>query len=138
MRFLAMMLAVAVLAGGLAATGGRGAAAASFIDLSTGVAVIMAAESRAPEVRRLRQVPSVGVVRLDTRPVRHLFHDDGLPDPREYRVAASRHAAGIRKLRTALAANPVTRRALERRGIPLDRVVGVRIASDGSLRLYLL
>jgi hypothetical protein len=35
-------------------------------------------------------------------------------------------------------ANPVTRKALERRGISIARVVGVQVSSSGSLRVYLL
>lgn len=133
-----MMLAGAILAAGPAMTGCHKANAASMTNLNTGVAVIMAAGTRAAQIRQLRHVPSVGAVRLDSRPGHNLLRDSSLPDPREFRIAASRHAAGIARLQAALTANPVTRRALERRGIAINRVVGVRIGTNGSLRLYLL
>ena len=104
---------------------------------SDAVPVIMSAGSRAAAVKRLKNVPSVGVVKLATRPSM-LRDDNSGPDYFEIRISASKNAAGIRKLRAALAANPVTRRALERRGVDIGRIVGVRIGSNGSLRVYVL
>ncbi len=104
---------------------------------SDAVPTIMSAGSRAAAVRQLKNVPSVGVVNLAVRP--SILRDDGSsPDYFEIRSSANRNAAGIRKLRAALSANPVTRRALERRGVAIGRVVGVRIGSNGSLRVYVL
>ena len=57
---------------------------------------------------------------------------------RSIRPSRHRNAAGISKLRKALAANPVTRNALAKRGIPIGIVAGVRVSSNGSLRLYVL
>ena len=97
---------------------------------------IMSSGSRAAAVRALRRVPSVGVVNLN---IRHMprFRDSGT-DISEYKVLAGKYRNGIQRLRAALAANPVTRAALDKRGIPLNRVVGVSLSSNGSLRLYLL
>ena len=94
------------------------------------------AARRADAVRKLKQVPSVGVIRLDT--LRHQYlRDDGF-DISELYIYAEKHAAGINRLRAALKANPVTRRALQSRNIPLHRVVGVHIGSNGALRVYIL
>ena len=106
-------------------------------EFSTAQATIMAAGSRANQVRKIRSVPSVGVVNLQGRRV-PMLRDSSLPDPGELRISAARNAAGIRKLRAALRANPVTRKALVSRGVPIDRIVGIRIGSTGSLRVYLL
>jgi hypothetical protein len=119
----------AAIAGGFAMSGsGSG---------YTGVSAIMSAGSRAAAVKRLKVVPSVGVINLNVR-TSILRDSGGGPDYFEIRTSASKNAAGIRKLRAALSANPVTRRALERRGIDIGRIVGVRIGSNGSLRVYVL
>lgn len=94
------------------------------------------AASRASAVRRLKQVSSVGVIRLDTLR-RQYLRDDGF-DISELYIYAEKHAAGINRLRSALKANPVTRRALQPRNIPLHRVIGVQIGSNGALRVYIL
>lgn len=99
-------------------------------------AAIMSAGSRAGTVSRLKAVPSVGVINLNIRRAPR-FNSD-VPDIAEFRVSASKNFSGIKRLRNALAANPVTRRALGSRGISIGRVVGVDISSNGSLRLYVL
>jgi hypothetical protein len=99
-------------------------------------AAIMSAGSRAGAISRLKAVPSVGVINLKIRWV-PTFRSD-VPDVAEYRNSAGKNFSGIKRLRNALAANPVTRRALASRGISIGRVVGVDISSNGSLRLYLL
>jgi hypothetical protein len=99
-------------------------------------AAIMSAGSRAGAIASLKAVPSVGVVNLKIRRV-PTFRSD-MPDVAEYRNSAGKNISGIKRLRNALAANPVTRRALESRGIAIGRVVGVDISSNGSLRLYIL
>jgi hypothetical protein len=106
-------------------------------ELTSAQAVIMAAGSRAAAVRALRKVPSVGVINLNIRRT-PFMRDSSLPEAYEFRGSARRNAAGIAKLRAALKANPVTRRALADHDIPVNRVVGVRIGSNGSLRLYIL
>ena len=99
-------------------------------------AAIMSAGSRAAAISRLKAVPSVGVVNLNIRWV-PTFRSD-MPDVAEYRISAGKNSSGIKRLRNALAANPVTRRALASRGISIGKVVGVDISSNGSLRLYVL
>lgn len=99
-------------------------------------AAIMSAGSKAAAVSRLKSVPSVGVVNLSFRNVPR-FRTNA-PDVSEFKVSASKNFSGIKRLRNALASNPVTRRALGSRGISIGRVVGVDISSNGSLRLYVL
>ena len=99
-------------------------------------AAIMSAGSRAGAVSRLKAVPSVGVINLNIR--RAPRFGSNVPDVAEFRVSASKNFSGIKRLRNALASNPVTRRALAGRGISVGRVVGVDISSNGSLRLYVL
>ena len=85
-------------------------------------AAIMSAGSRVSAISRLKAVPSVGVVNLNIRwvPMRRSV----VPDVAEYRISAGKNFSGIKRLRKALAANPVTRRALAVRGISIGRVVG--------------
>lgn len=99
-------------------------------------AAILSAGSKAAAVSRLKAVPSVGVVNLKIRAVPR-FRSDAT-DVSEYRISAGKNFSGIKRLRNALASNPVTRRALTGRGISIGRVVGVDISSNGSLRLYVL
>ena len=99
-------------------------------------AAIMSAGSRAAVISRLKAVPSVGVVNLNIRWMPTIRSD--MPDVAEYRISAGKNFNGIKRLRNALAANPVTRRALASRGISIGKVVGVDVSSNGSLRLYIL
>jgi hypothetical protein len=99
-------------------------------------AAIISAGSRAGAVSRLKAVPSVGVINLNIRRAPRFSSD--VPDIAEFRVSASKNFSGIKRLRNALASNPVTRRALASRGISIGRIVGVDISSNGSLRLYVL
>jgi hypothetical protein len=99
-------------------------------------AAIMSAGSRAAVISRLKSVPSVGVVNLSFRNVPRFR--TGAPDVSEFKVSARKNFGGIKRLRNALAANPVTRRALAIRGISIGRVVGVDVYSSGSIRLYIL
>lgn len=99
-------------------------------------AAILSAGSRVAAISRLRAVPSVGVVNLNIRTVPRFRSNE--TDVAEYRISAGKNFSGIKRLRNALASNPVTRRALGIRGISIGRVVGVDISSNGSLRLYVL
>ena len=99
-------------------------------------AAIMSAGSKAAAISRLESVRSVGVVNLSFRNVPRFR--SRAPDVSEFKVSASRNFSGIKRLRNALAANPVTRRALATRGISIGRVVGVDVYSSGSIRLYIL
>ena len=119
-----------------------GAASGSFAQVTSSdsymaESAIMGAGSNAERVASLRDVPSVGVIRLDFRNLPRR-RNDSVPDVSEFRILATKQARGIRRLRAALAANPVTRQVLASRGIAIDRVVGVKVSSNGSLRLYLL
>ncbi len=99
-------------------------------------AAIISAGSRAGAVTRLKAVPSVGLINLNIRRAPRFGSD--VPDIAEFRVSAGKNLSGIKRLRNALASNPVTRRALAIRGISIGKVVGVDISSNGSLRLYVL
>ena len=99
-------------------------------------AAIMSAGSKAAAISRLESVRSVGVVNLSFRNVPRFR--SRAPDVSEFKVSASKNFSGIKRLRNALAANPVTRRALATRGISIGRVVGVDVYSSGSIRLYIL
>lgn len=105
-------------------------------DVSAAQSAIMSAGSRASIVRRLAEVPSVGVVDLRFRG-RPRFRSN-LPDVADFRISAEKNSAGIARLRRALTANPVTREAMARHGIRVSRVVGVMIGSNGALRFYVL
>lgn len=99
-------------------------------------AAILSAGSRAAAISRLKGVPGVGVVNLKIRFV-PMFRSSQ-PDVATYRISAGKNAAGIKRLRAALAANPATARALAGRGISIGRIVGVDIYSNGSIRVYIL
>ena len=99
-------------------------------------AAIISAGSRAAAISRLKAIPSVGVVNLSFRTVPS-FHSD-VPDIAEFKVSAGKNFSGISRLRASLAANPATRNALSNHGISVNRVVGVEIHSNGSIRLYIL
>jgi hypothetical protein len=106
-------------------------------DAATAQAAMMSAGNRAAQIRRLDDVPVIGVIRLDFRYVSTKYNDNE-EDPAYFRRIAERNRGGISKLRAALRANPVTRNALAERGIPINRIVGVNIGSRGALRLYYL
>jgi hypothetical protein len=103
-------------------------------DIQLANSAIMNAGSRAGKVKAIKRVPSVGVVRLDANPMSPW---SDLPSPAEFRIMASRNAAGVAKLQNALQANPATRAALAKRGISARQVAGAQISSNGSLRLYI-
>jgi hypothetical protein len=93
---------------------------------------MMSAGNTAAKVKQITKVPSVGVLSLN---VPHLFGGTSFA---EYQISASKNAGGIKRLRSALSANPVTRSALEQHGIPINLIAGVRVSSNGSLRVYVL
>ena len=106
-------------------------------DVSLAESAILSAGARAVSIARIVRVPSLGIVRLDFR-ITPRRASGSLPDVQEWRLKAQKNAAGIRRLRAALSANPATRAALASHGISVSRVVGAHISSNGSLRLYLL
>jgi GrpB-like predicted nucleotidyltransferase (UPF0157 family) len=97
---------------------------------------IMSAGSRAAGIAGLRHVPSVTVIDLRFRLVPRMSDDS--PEPAELEISAQKNAAGVRRLRRALRANPVTRSALAEKGVPIEHIVAVRIFSNGSLRVFIL
>ena len=130
-----MVMLIAVVAW-VAAAGVPGAVAqVSGADIQRASSAIMNAGKRASQVKAIKRVPSVGVVRLDVNPIISNFSD--LPEPAEYRIMVSKNAGGVAKLRQALRSNPATREALAKRGIDPGQVAGAQISSNGSLRLYI-
>src|SRR5689334_12116152 len=111
--------------------------AQSFGDSSSKAeTAILSAGSKAAAISRLELISSVGIVNLSFRNVPR-FRTNA-PDVSEFKVSAGKNYIGIKRLRSALASNPVTRRALAVRGISIGRVVGVDVYSSGSIRLYIL
>jgi hypothetical protein len=99
-------------------------------------AIIMRAGATAAKIRTLKAVPSVGLVDLSKRRgPRYASEFDAIID---YRLGVQRNAGGVKSLRSSLRNNPVTRKALTSRGIPIGRVVGVDVGSNGALRVYIL
>ena len=99
-------------------------------------AAIISAGSRAAAISRLKAIPSVGVVNLSFRTVPSFRSE--VPDVAEFKVSAGKNLNGISRLRAALVANPATRNALSNHGVSVNRIVGVDIYSNGSIRLYIL
>jgi hypothetical protein len=89
---------------------------------------IISAGSDAQRISRLGTVSGVGVVYL--RRVAGNVASIG--------ISAQKNAAGVKRLRSALANNPVTRAALAARNVPLHRVVAARIVAGNSIRVYVL
>ena len=98
---------------------------------------IRASSKAAARIAGIRTVPSVGVVNLNITggpfEIERNYMDAG-----DFRMVAERYAAGVSRMRRALRNNRVTRDALADHGIDVNDVVGVRISSGGSLRLYVL
>ncbi|MDE2385831.1 MAG: hypothetical protein KGO53_14565 [Alphaproteobacteria bacterium] len=95
---------------------------------------IMDAGKMAAQIRALRDVPSLGVIVIDrgfASPFSHIGNEVS-----RLQIYEERFAPGIHRLRQALAANPVTRRALASHGVNIAHVVGVEIGSSGSLRVF--
>jgi hypothetical protein len=115
---------------------GMSLAQVSEIDAQDAESAILSAGTRAGRIAAIREVPSVGVVNLNYH--RGPLRDDSIPEPQEFRISAAKHAAGIRRMRAALRANPVTREALAAHGVSINAIIGVKVSSNGSLRLYVL
>jgi hypothetical protein len=134
MRFLfgAILLLFSVFATPLS-----GASASTAIIAGVPVdAVIMRAGATAAKIKRLKSVPSVGLIDLSKRRgPRYASEFDAII---EYRLTIQRNARGVKVLRAALRGNAVTRKALTSRGIDISRVVGVDVGSNGALRVFIL
>jgi hypothetical protein len=137
-RVSSILIALALAVAPAAAAEMRAIPALASSDGIQALSAIMAASSRAATVRGLRKVPSVGVVNLNFQPYHRYSDNSSETNVVELRIMARRNAAGIRRLQSALASNPVTARALSRHGVDIGRVVGVMVSSGGSLRLYIL
>jgi hypothetical protein len=98
-------------------------------------ALILRSGSVAAKVAEIDVVSSVGVVNLRSVARPRIYSDWDTVD--DYRVNIDRNYSGIKRLRSALKANPVTRRALASRGISISRVVAADVYSNGSIRVYL-
>ncbi len=85
----------------------------------------------------IRHVPGIGVINLNA-PSGPFEIDRNYMDARDFRALARAYAPGVSRMRRALRANPVTRAALADHGVDLGEVVGVRVSSNGSLRLFVL
>ena len=125
-KFAALVLAISLT---MAAPGLAQAQIDNF-DRHEASSAIMSSRTAAAKVRLVRNVPSVGVIRLNFHNRRSSVYD--------YRLSAEKNAAGIHRLQDALRANPVTRQALANTGVDINQVAGVRIGSGGALRVFLL
>jgi hypothetical protein len=118
------------------ATAQLASAQVGMIDETEAFSTIESAGTAAARIRSISEVPAVGVIWLDVHSLPML--DSRSADASDYRIAAGRHAGEIKRLRAALRSNPATRRTLAKHGIAVDRVVGVRIGSNGALRIFVL
>lgn len=137
MRMTRLALAALLLAATPITASLPAAAQMSSQEATMATIAIISAEKRAAAVAHIKKVPAVGAIRLRHQAMRLNEEEDGA-DYTNFAAEASRHHAGIAKLRAALARNPATAKALARRNIDISDVVGVMVSSDGSLRLYLL
>jgi hypothetical protein len=94
---------------------------------------VMGAGKNADLVRHLRAVPSVGVITVRGGSSPSLGSGDESGD---VQMIAQQNAAAINQLRHALAANPVTRKALATNGVDIGKVLGVQIGGSGALRVF--
>ena len=135
MKKVTIALAAALLGASPIVLSSAPQAQVSEIDANFAWTSIMSAGDRAPLVARVRNVPSVGVIRLDFF---RAPRQDSIPDYGSFKMLARKYSGGIARLQAAMRGNPAVRNALEERGIPISRVVGVQVGSNGALRLYLL
>ncbi len=120
--------------------GGRVLSPASAMDISSEIeaeSAIRGAGKAAARIGRIREVPSVGVINLNF-PGGSLLVDRDYMDSADFQALAGRYAAGVTRMRRALRANPATRAALSRHHVDVTDVIGVRVSSSGSLRLFVL
>ncbi len=98
-------------------------------------ALIMRAGSTAGKIAGIDHVRSVGVVNLHRVARPRMYNDWDTVD--DFRLNIDKNYSGIKRLRSALRANPATRRALANRGISINDVVAADVYSNGSIRVYL-
>lgn len=95
---------------------------------------ILSAGSASAKIRSLKSVPSLGIIRVQFGFVPRLSNDG--ENTSTLLLSAERNSAGITKLRSALAGNPVTRQTLQQHGVSINHVVGANVSTNGSLRLF--
>ena len=113
--------------------------AMSQIDSSTyseAQSAILSANRDASAVQILHNIPAVGVI-IVRRGYSYILGDGG-ESVATLILSAEKSHSEIAKLRAALLTNPVTRTALKVHGIVPSRVIGVRISTNGSLRIFIL
>ena len=126
LRLLALLTSLALTAPAQAQLG--------IVDPAEATSAILFAGKNAALVRGLRQVPSVGVIRINEgSTARFNRWDDEVGGLRIY---AEKNAFAISQLRVALSRNPVTRAALADHGVAIGRIVGVQVGASGSLRVF--
>jgi hypothetical protein len=135
-KILIVVLTAALGVATLAPVSAYAFARVSGIDSSEAQSAILSAGSRAGQVARIRNVPSIGVIDLSWAP-RSL--DNGTSATlAEFQIMAQKSAGGIRNLQRALAKNPATRAAIGKTSVSIKNIVGVSVGSNGSLRLFIL
>jgi hypothetical protein len=103
-------------------------------------AIVMRSGATAPKIKKLKKVPSLGVVLLRRDGFRFgvrrelRSYDNDHYGGYDYRLLISRNASGIKKLRAALKSNPATRRALAK--VNINRIIAADVYSNGSIRVY--
>ena len=95
---------------------------------------ILSAGSASAKIRSLKSVPSLGIIRVQFGFVPRLSNDG--ENTSTLLLSAERNSAGIAKLRSALADNPVTRQTLQQHGVSINHVIGANVSTNGSLRLF--
>jgi hypothetical protein len=98
-------------------------------------ALVMRAGATARKISDIKSVPSLGVVNL--RHVARPRLESDWDNVDDFRINVDRNYSGIQRLRSALKADPATRRALAAEGISISRVVAADVYSNGSIRVYL-
>ena len=128
------LLKILVLSSALLAPAAASAQLADQSQVVEAQSAIQDAGKTASAVRALRNVPMVGVIRIDYRfvsPVSSMGNEIAA-----LQILAGQNSNAIRQLRQALAANPVTNQALTKNRVDINRVVGIRIGGTGSLRAF--
>ena len=97
---------------------------------------IIKAGSNGSAIASVTAIKSLGVVRLYQRIVP--YFSDEWPPPEVFQIYAQKNWSGVQKLRGQLAANPAIRSGLAARNIPINRVVGCKVYSATSIRVFLL
>ncbi len=129
-------LALALLAPTLTPVPAEAYARVSSVDSNEAQSAILSAGSRASQIAKIRNVPSIGVIDLSFAP-RSVEYGTAASFS-EFKIMAERNYSGIQKLRRALAQNPATRAAIAKTSVSIKNIAGVSVSSNGSLRLFIL